>query len=191
MRGVFRRPRARCERAVDQGDAEVQPDRHGSGRQHRGRRAVGASATTIGRPKCRSSRASRTSDRSPSRPTSSWRRGARSGRRTNADFNARGVAVGQPAAGAVERRSSGCEANKDESDENFAAQDSVEFTLELTTAATIRIEHKTKDGDVLAADDAAYVSVPPPKALSGAARHRRQSVHGEAAQQPEPAAIRR
>ena len=50
-------------------------------------------------------------------------------------------------------------------DAKFQPRESVEFTLELTTAATIRVEHKAKDGDCLAADDAAYVSVPPPKAL--------------------------
>jgi len=57
------------------------------------------------------------------------------------------------------------EKHKAEKDENFAGRDSVEFTLDLTSAATIRIEHKAKDGDMLAADDVAYVSLPPPKAL--------------------------
>lgn len=57
------------------------------------------------------------------------------------------------------------EKHKSEKDENFVGRDSVEFTLDLTTAATIRIEHKAKEGDMLAADDVAYVSLPPPKAL--------------------------
>jgi hypothetical protein len=57
------------------------------------------------------------------------------------------------------------EKHKAEKDENFVGRDSVEFTLDLTTAATIRIEHKAKEGDMLAADDVAYVSLPPPKAL--------------------------
>ena len=45
-------------------------------------------------------------------------------------------------------------------------RDSVEFKLELTTAAIIRIEHKGVEGDALAADDVAQVIVPPPKRLS-------------------------
>ena len=45
-------------------------------------------------------------------------------------------------------------------------RDSVEFTLDLTTAAVIRVEHKNKQGDVLAADDVAYVVLPPPRALA-------------------------
>ncbi|CAN5404977.1 BatA and WFA domain-containing protein [soil metagenome] len=56
--------------------------------------------------------------------------------------------------------------HKGERDEAYIAKDSVEFTLDLTTAATIRIEHKTREGDLLAADNVAFVSVPPPKALS-------------------------
>ena len=46
------------------------------------------------------------------------------------------------------------------------ASASVDFPMELTTAAVIRIEHTNKDNDVLAADDAAQVVVPPPKTLS-------------------------
>ncbi|QOV88883.1 vWA domain-containing protein [Humisphaera borealis] len=46
------------------------------------------------------------------------------------------------------------------------ADDSVDFKLDLTRAAVIRLEHlKTKD-DVLAADNSANVVVPPPKELS-------------------------
>jgi uncharacterized protein YegL len=46
------------------------------------------------------------------------------------------------------------------------AKDSVEFKLDLTTAAVIRLEQQRKEGDHLAADDVAQVVVPPPKALS-------------------------
>lgn len=45
-------------------------------------------------------------------------------------------------------------------------KNSVEFKLDLTTAAVIRLEQMHKDGDALAADDIAQVVVPPPKALS-------------------------
>ncbi len=44
-------------------------------------------------------------------------------------------------------------------------RDSVEFTLDLTTAAVIRVEHKNKTADALPADDAAFVALPPPRAL--------------------------
>lgn len=46
------------------------------------------------------------------------------------------------------------------------AKDSVEFKLDLTTAAVIKLEQMNKKGDALAADDIAQVIVPPPKALS-------------------------
>ncbi len=45
-------------------------------------------------------------------------------------------------------------------------KDSVEFTIELTNAATIKVEQMHKMGDALAADDSASVVVPPPKALA-------------------------
>jgi hypothetical protein len=45
-------------------------------------------------------------------------------------------------------------------------RDSVEFTLDLTTAAVVRVEHKNKTADTLACDDVAQVVLPPPKALS-------------------------
>lgn len=45
-------------------------------------------------------------------------------------------------------------------------QNSVEFKLDLTTAAVLRLEQMHKEGDALAADDVAQVVVPPPKALS-------------------------
>ena len=47
-----------------------------------------------------------------------------------------------------------------------AASSSVDFPMELTTSAVIGIEHTNKDNDVLRADDAARVVVPPPKQLS-------------------------
>jgi hypothetical protein len=40
------------------------------------------------------------------------------------------------------------------------------FTLDLTTAAVVRVEHKNKTADMLACDDVAQVVLPPPKALS-------------------------
>ncbi len=45
-------------------------------------------------------------------------------------------------------------------------RDGVEFTLDLSTAAVVRVEQMNKTGDVLAADDFAQVTVPPPKDLS-------------------------
>ncbi|MGN6506957.1 MAG: vWA domain-containing protein [Tepidisphaeraceae bacterium] len=42
----------------------------------------------------------------------------------------------------------------------------VEFNLDLTTAAVIKLEQTHVAGDALAADDAAYVVVPPPKPLA-------------------------
>jgi hypothetical protein len=45
-------------------------------------------------------------------------------------------------------------------------RDSVEFTLDLTTAAVIQVEQMNKDGDCLSADDAAAIAIPPPKPLS-------------------------
>ncbi len=44
--------------------------------------------------------------------------------------------------------------------------DSVEFKLDLTQAAVIRVEQTHKENDALAADDYAQVVVPPPKSLS-------------------------
>jgi hypothetical protein len=44
--------------------------------------------------------------------------------------------------------------------------DSVEFQLDLTSSAVIKVEQMTKDGDMLAADDSAQVVVPPPKTLA-------------------------
>lgn len=45
-------------------------------------------------------------------------------------------------------------------------RDSVEFRLELTTAAVIRVQQKTKQNDLLDVDDTAQVVVPPPRRLS-------------------------
>jgi hypothetical protein len=53
-----------------------------------------------------------------------------------------------------------------ENQQNLHERDSVEFTLDLTTAAVIRVEQKQTEGDSLAADDIAAVAVPPPKPLS-------------------------
>ena len=47
----------------------------------------------------------------------------------------------------------------------FVARDSVEFTLDLTTAAVIRVR-QANEGDGLSADDEARVVVPPPRPLS-------------------------
>jgi hypothetical protein len=52
-----------------------------------------------------------------------------------------------------------------EKDAGLVQRDAVEFTVDLTTAAVIKIEQMRKDGDALAADDVATVVVPPPKNL--------------------------
>ncbi|HET6248050.1 MAG TPA: VWA domain-containing protein [Tepidisphaeraceae bacterium] len=44
--------------------------------------------------------------------------------------------------------------------------DSVDFELELTTAAVLKLEQLNKDGDALAVDDSAQLVVPPPKSLA-------------------------
>jgi hypothetical protein len=44
--------------------------------------------------------------------------------------------------------------------------DSVEFQLDLTSSAVIKVEQLATDGDMLAADDTAQVVVPPPKTLA-------------------------
>ncbi|HMB95433.1 MAG TPA: VWA domain-containing protein, partial [Tepidisphaeraceae bacterium] len=46
------------------------------------------------------------------------------------------------------------------------SKESVDFTLDLTTAAVIRVEQKNHQNDALAADDAAQIVLPPPKSLS-------------------------
>jgi len=48
---------------------------------------------------------------------------------------------------------------------NRTQSDSVTFDLDLTSAATIKVEQMHRQGDVLAADDVAQVIVPPPKQL--------------------------
>ena len=58
------------------------------------------------------------------------------------------------------------EREKSRQEEGLQSRDSVEFTLDLTTAAVIRVEQKLTEGDSLAADDVAQVIVPPPKPLS-------------------------
>jgi hypothetical protein len=47
-----------------------------------------------------------------------------------------------------------------------ANRDSVEFTLDLTESAVLKVEQMRKEGDALASDDVAQVIVPPPKTLS-------------------------
>lgn len=51
-------------------------------------------------------------------------------------------------------------------DGNRKPSDSVEFQLELTDAAVVRVEQTNKENDAMAADDAAQVVVPPPKQMS-------------------------
>jgi hypothetical protein len=51
-------------------------------------------------------------------------------------------------------------------DAGAVVRDSVDFKLELNTAAVIRIQHQGVEADALPADDTAYVVVPPPKLLS-------------------------
>lgn len=50
--------------------------------------------------------------------------------------------------------------------DGIVPSDSVEFTLDLPTAAVIKVEQKNREHDLLAADDAAQVVLPPPKPLS-------------------------
>ncbi len=45
-------------------------------------------------------------------------------------------------------------------------KDSVDFTLDLTSAAVIRVEQKNRQNDLLPPDDVASVVLPPPKSLS-------------------------
>ncbi|HEV7302218.1 MAG TPA: VWA domain-containing protein [Tepidisphaeraceae bacterium] len=49
---------------------------------------------------------------------------------------------------------------------NLSPREGVEFTLELDTGAVLKIEQTNTDGDGLAADDVAYVVVPPPRNLA-------------------------
>jgi hypothetical protein len=49
---------------------------------------------------------------------------------------------------------------------NVQIKDSVEFTIEMTSAGVVKVEQMHKEGDALAADDAASVVVPPPKNLA-------------------------
>jgi hypothetical protein len=50
-------------------------------------------------------------------------------------------------------------------EQRIVARDSVEFKMELATGAVLKVEQMNKEGDQLAADDAAQVVVPPPKTL--------------------------
>ena len=45
-------------------------------------------------------------------------------------------------------------------------KDSVEFTIEMTTAGVVKVEHMMRENDALAADNTASVVVPPPKNLA-------------------------
>ena len=49
---------------------------------------------------------------------------------------------------------------------NRHASSSVDFPMELTSSAVIKVEHTNRDKDVMPADDVAQVVVPPPKQLS-------------------------
>ncbi len=51
-------------------------------------------------------------------------------------------------------------------DDNYAAHDSVSFSIDMPAAGIIRLEQMNHDGDLLSADNAAQVVVPPPKDLS-------------------------
>jgi hypothetical protein len=57
------------------------------------------------------------------------------------------------------------EQRRTQQQQGITARDSVEFNLDLATAAVIRLEHRGVERDVLAADDVARVVVPPPKPL--------------------------
>jgi len=54
----------------------------------------------------------------------------------------------------------------DKQKEKAIVKDSVEFTVEMTTAGVVKVQQMHKDGDCLSADDSASVVVPPPKNLS-------------------------
>lgn len=58
------------------------------------------------------------------------------------------------------------ERDKQVKDRNLVQKEGVEFTLELSTAAVLKIEQTNTLGDGLAADDVAYLVVPPPKNLA-------------------------
>jgi hypothetical protein len=57
------------------------------------------------------------------------------------------------------------EQRRTQAEAGVVSRDGVEFALDLTTAATIRVEVLGVEGDVLGADDVAYVFVPPPRPL--------------------------
>lgn len=50
--------------------------------------------------------------------------------------------------------------------EKAQIKDSVEFTIDMTSAGVVKVEQMHKEGDALAADDIASVVVPPPKKLA-------------------------
>lgn len=78
------------------------------------------------------------------------------------DFKVRGLA----AVSLLPERWNDEQRKQAETEQQLQHRESVEFTLELTTAAVVRLEHKGVEADQLAADDAAHVVIPPPKPLS-------------------------
>lgn len=53
-----------------------------------------------------------------------------------------------------------------EKDQGISPRESVEFKIDLTASAVVRVEQLNKQNDVFAADDSAAVVVPPPKNLA-------------------------
>jgi len=66
----------------------------------------------------------------------------------------------------VPERWNDVEREKEEKEHGVVNKESAAFKLDLTTAAIIKVEQLHKEGDVLAADDAAMVVVPPPEPLT-------------------------
>jgi hypothetical protein len=56
--------------------------------------------------------------------------------------------------------------DKAEKEQGLVQKPSVEFNIDLATAATLKVEQMHKEGDALPDDDVAQVIVPPPKPLS-------------------------
>ena len=57
------------------------------------------------------------------------------------------------------------EREKAEKEKGVVSQEGVEFNLELTTGATVKVELKENGGDCLVADDVAQIVVPKPRSL--------------------------
>lgn len=77
------------------------------------------------------------------------------------NFESRGVATASLLPTRWDRKA----VEESEKSGNFN-KDSVDFKLDLPTAAIVRVEQKNKQNDLLGADDAAWVVLPPPKPLS-------------------------